>query len=440
MNQRTSLPQPKQRGKFKKILGGFFSVVFSICAFGGFLFQMNGATVKRDLPVEIARARKNGLWVTAADIQASPRKGADGTAIIEKYEKTLGKQTKSISALTKSVREADANKGKELLAPHQEALKDAKRLSEADFASFLPRAGESMEQVSDRIFAFRALLFLTGAEADWHINSGNAEAALSSMRQMDRMLRLVTADDSPIVALNHHAGRTTLGNIQIRGFRKWISNPTIREKFAQPFPAYPPVEMSRILASDALNSLSEIRKDSARVLPDSINEEIPVRSRHKAEMLALLRIMNDIAELPEFKSGDWKNFVAKAEKRAARDRMDLFGGGGRAYNYSPLFTFYPNMAYPDQIEILTSETIRLHRVKALTGQFPETLSKDAKDLYSGESLKYIRQGDGFVLYSVGADFNDDGGKTRDDLFGKGAPSETNPEERGDIVRRFPESI
>jgi hypothetical protein len=52
-------------------------------------------------------------------------------------------------------------------------------------------------------------------------------------------------------------------------------------------------------------------------------------------------------------------------------------------------------------------------------------------------LKYIRQGDGFVLYSVGADFNDDGGKTHDELFGKGARSEKNLKERGDIVRRFP---
>jgi hypothetical protein len=44
---------------------------------------------------------------------------------------------------------------------------------------------------------------------------------------------------------------------------------------------------------------------------------------------------------------------------------------------------------------------------------PKTLGKIATDPFSGEQLRYKRHGTGFLLYSIGRDRTDDGGKRRD---------------------------
>jgi hypothetical protein len=61
--------------------------------------------------------------------------------------------------------------------------------------------------------------------------------------------------------------------------------------------------------------------------------------------------------------------------------------------------------------------IRIERQRLTTGelpdQLPEALAKPGEDLsdpFTGESMTYRRTTDGYVIYSVGADGNDDGGR------------------------------
>ena len=62
--------------------------------------------------------------------------------------------------------------------------------------------------------------------------------------------------------------------------------------------------------------------------------------------------------------------------------------------------------------------IELERHRAATGSYPETLEKlpltDLKELpvdpFSGRPFVYHKEGDGYVLYSVGPNGRDDGGK------------------------------
>ena len=75
-----------------------------------------------------------------------------------------------------------------------------------------------------------------------------------------------------------------------------------------------------------------------------------------------------------------------------------------------------------------------------SGAYPEALADlpDADrlpgDLFSEKPLKYRRDGDGFVLWSVGPDGDDDGGKTHDELT---AADPATSRDDGDIAFRVP---
>jgi hypothetical protein len=45
---------------------------------------------------------------------------------------------------------------------------------------------------------------------------------------------------------------------------------------------------------------------------------------------------------------------------------------------------------------------------------PVFIKKVPTDIYSGKSIRYIQRNDGFYLYSVGRNHQDDGGKSNDD--------------------------
>jgi hypothetical protein len=70
----------------------------------------------------------------------------------------------------------------------------------------------------------------------------------------------------------------------------------------------------------------------------------------------------------------------------------------------------------------TTTIVALRRYRLAEGSYPETLAdlvaagylaREPLDPYSDGPLVYRRQGDGFTLYSVAADFRDDGGVPAD---------------------------
>ena len=58
---------------------------------------------------------------------------------------------------------------------------------------------------------------------------------------------------------------------------------------------------------------------------------------------------------------------------------------------------------------LLAVAMKLENVREATGQYPDQLTDSPTDPYSGAPYKYRREGDGYVLYSVSADGQDDGG-------------------------------
>jgi hypothetical protein len=96
---------------------------------------------------------------------------------------------------------------------------------------------------------------------------------------------------------------------------------------------------------------------------------------------------------------------------------------------------------------LTQVAFALAEHRAQRGSYPPRLADLApkyipavpKDVFAGDAdLHYARQGDGYLLYSVGPNGRDDGGRTLDEYFAAVKPDAAKASEQwDDIVVRVP---
>lgn len=125
----------------------------------------------------------------------------------------------------------------------------------------------------------------------------------------------------------------------------------------------------------------------------------------RTEVTYYLRMMSRLIEISRLPYQD-------AEKEIASIRADL--------DDLPFYVTSARLAIPNLLEVFRSagprarvETVAIAaRLKAdwLEGtEYPETPDGIAIDPYSGKPYVYRREGEGFLIYSVGPDGNDDGG-------------------------------
>ena len=79
---------------------------------------------------------------------------------------------------------------------------------------------------------------------------------------------------------------------------------------------------------------------------------------------------------------------ARPKTARARDALGQLGFALSAYRAD-------HAAFPESLDVLA----------------PKYIAQVPKDLYTDQPLRYKRQGDGFLLYSVGPNGADDGGRT-----------------------------
>ncbi|MCZ6688964.1 MAG: hypothetical protein O7H41_05115 [Planctomycetota bacterium] len=96
----------------------------------------------------------------------------------------------------------------------------------------------------------------------------------------------------------------------------------------------------------------------------------------------------------------------------------------------PFYVRVIRIAMPNIVEVFKSHVVmqtsmetlgialRLNASRGEAGEYPESLQDDRIDPFSGKPYLYRREGDGFVIYSVGRDLTDDGGQV-DQPRGKG---------------------
>jgi hypothetical protein len=77
---------------------------------------------------------------------------------------------------------------------------------------------------------------------------------------------------------------------------------------------------------------------------------------------------------------------------------------------------------------LRKTAVALVAYRQKTGRYPERLDQlpapPPPDLFTGKPLVYRRTGDGFLLYSVGMNFKDDGGRAKRSTPGPYGPDDT----------------
>jgi hypothetical protein len=104
------------------------------------------------------------------------------------------------------------------------------------------------------------------------------------------------------------------------------------------------------------------------------------------------------------------------------DDMPLYAIGTRIM--MPAMNKFPmTLAKTEAARCTTAWAVALRRQKLATGAYPDRLAgvrpefappaADATDPFSGQSLVYRRKGEGFVVYSVGPDVVDEGGRADD---------------------------
>jgi hypothetical protein len=89
---------------------------------------------------------------------------------------------------------------------------------------------------------------------------------------------------------------------------------------------------------------------------------------------------------------------------------------------------------------LTEAYLQVMLFEAKTGRWPESLEEAGVtevDPFSLQPFKYRADTNGFRLWSVGGDQNDDNGATLAEIKAKNRPSPPPREERGDLVAGYP---
>ncbi len=92
----------------------------------------------------------------------------------------------------------------------------------------------------------------------------------------------------------------------------------------------------------------------------------------------------------------------------------------------------------DQVVTRAYLQILLHKAK--TTRWPANLQEvgiSALDPFNGKPLIYRPDANGFRIWSIGGDLDDDGGQYLDEIKAKNRPSPTPLEEKGDIVAIYP---
>jgi hypothetical protein len=156
---------------------------------------------------------------------------------------------------------------------------------------------------------------------------------------------------------------------------------------------------------DGLSSLKASLVSTNRKNLKRISDEHYQRYENYTKMTPYQLVSNGIAIRFENEVYDWP----KLKKERYRPFAELLCGLGS----------FNELAYKDKAEIEAFITVAgLQYYRKTQGQYPENLDKLVKariikelpmDPYSDKALIYRRTGDGFILYSVGENFVDDGG-------------------------------
>jgi hypothetical protein len=451
-------PLGTHSGRFRKWVWGLLLLPVVLIGIGvwvsfGWLahkaLQMSQyAPVARTLPAEIAAARREGLPLEPNDLRPpSPVPDSQNAAplysritnefnALPKAQRDAEGET-AIAILHTTRTEADRAKARALLlrcAPQMRLAEQAALLPRCDFHRPYEQGPNMMipeyatARQFARLFALRAIL-----ESD----AGQPEAALRSIAIGARIGRHMSEDPILIALLV----RIAIQAIMDRAFQvvvlKYQDRPDILRLAAQTNRAFdPPPDVRHAFRGEMV--MCRVCVDMVRSTPSWISF-LPLSARARAQSRQVRRDMCDAWEARML--AYWRRVFAGlrahpgdliAQYRALKPLGDQeeANDGKPTYELSailmPVFSrVVLKVAACEAKRRLRKTILALIAYRQKTGQFPASLTDLPAplppDIFTSRPLFYRRTGQGFILYSVGENFRDDGGKAKSEKKGEGLP-------------------
>lgn len=393
------------------------------------------------LPAELSAARRDGLPLSPADLRPSPPvPPSQNAAPIYRQIDVAFRARQSLAdadgetaaaALRRSATEADKQKVRAALArwePQMRLAETAAGRTGCDFARRWELGPEleytefpSMRRLA-RFFAVRALL-----DSD----AGRPDAAFRSIAVGAKIGRHAATDPTAIGLLMQIA----IGAIMNREFQRVVvankNRPDILRLASQATRAFgPPPDLRHALRGEVV---------MGRVAVDMIPRGGPSAKRVSSgrrlgEKWAAdafdARLLSDWRQAFAALKADQTNLPAAYralktldEQQAAHDQEPTYEVNGIVI---PVFSrLVLKVMHGEEFARLRQTLLALVAFRQKTGGYPSALaalpSPVPPDIFTGRPPRYRKTSDGFLLYSVGEDGRDDGGKTHSEERGKGAP-------------------
>jgi len=406
------------------VLGGFLLyVLFRVAQFG--------QTANR-LPQERAAARREGIPLTPGDLRRSPPvlNSQNAAPLYRRItaalnEKAMSADVKALDPLRQPGRtDKDRTTARLVLARRKPLLDLAERAAALPHCDFQRPYEQGTAMEFPEYSALRHMARLLAARATLESDAGQPEEAFATIATGARIAAHAGEDTTLI---------TMLVQIAIRAFMDRVYHTVLRAHHDQPGVVASAERAERAFGrkTDLLHALGgevvlgTVTCEQMRTgtLPRSEEDEegLPPKAPAwivngwEANMLSLWRdVFTKLRAAGDDPMAQYRVMKATEEHldNRARQVVNVLA--------AILFPAFDNAA----LKIVQEDTQRQLRKAAValvayrqkTGRYPERLDQlpapSAPDPFTGKPFVYRRTGDGFLLYSVGTNFKDDGGRAK----------------------------
>jgi hypothetical protein len=385
------------------------------------------------LPAELAAARKEGLPLHPDDLRPArpipPQQNA--APIYAQIHRSLQIAPKSdrldLPKLARSKSPADRKKAREVLARRSSLLALARKASARPFCDFNRAYEKGPDLLLPEYASMRELGRMLAADSLLKARDGDIEGAFASIKTAWRLSDHAGKDPILIAMLVSIAISAMADRAYQQVLLEHASDPRTIALAAESahFPPSPSLEnafrgevvMGRVCAEMTRNSPNAFAS-AARVVTRK-GESIRADMSDAWEVRLIeywrngFRILRNTPNKHIEQAVALKSLGDEVEKLDGKPTYEL------AAILMPVFSQAAvKLAMADEQTRLRRTTLEIARFRSKTGRWPASLGELARppqpDIFTGKPPIYRRTDKGFLLYSVGEDRRDDGGRTTKD--------------------------
>ncbi len=408
-------------------------VLIALGIYGYFVLRSVVSTAQveaNSLPAELAAARREGLPLEPSDLRpATPIPDDQNAANV--YRAISPKISHLPSIPSDSIANVaigdgttkDIAKVQNYLTHHENQLSQIEGASYLPHCDFKPRWEEGMELLFPDFARLREVARLFAARAMLKSKSGDPIGALSDIATAGRIARHAGEVPTIIGSLVQIA----IDAIADRAFLQVLHAHSTDSKVLQAAQSAaaafdPSPDVAHTFGGEAVMLRMTIHKirDSTEALDESVAHFVPIRLKNRrvwcdaweARMIHYWRRVYAI--FSRTKNDQLAQFQALEKEGARMDAQSKLPMHEVDGILTPMYGLvWLKATEANARGLLRSTMLLLFEYRIKHGHFPATLVDihAPNDPFTGSSLHYRTTSKGLILYSVGANFKDDGGKT-----------------------------